>query len=248
MFKHRALGLSTERRYFNKGPTAFLYWNNCSQLGTQDRSPMNEPIGEEGTLPTCRRNSPSPVTSEKAHQPKSNQQEISGTTQPEKDAYNPISSFRVANQPVDYPEFVHREGKWRSTPRPYGSDTHGETPRSLMQATVESASPSPRLAPVEPVATQPTMEMEGDATPWVSPLESPVDPRPLTPTDVDFMPWMMPAKSMGNRKRTSMEEEIFPDRRLLPVLQVVTPPNNIQQEQYGGPISTMGRWWWPGRS
>lgn len=214
---------------------------------------MNDLVGATAKSPTClpksptsHRKSPSLASTRHGTKQETKQGEASGVIQPDTATHRPKSPPSVTDQSVAQPQ-SHQEGALESsTSTPNRIDTRRVTSTSSRQATVESAEPSPLMTPTRPVDHQIKTLADGNVTPLMTPVGTPVDQRPTTPAEVDPTRWWTPRETVEEEQSNSAEAEWSLDFQALPVLQVVPPLNIDQQEPYEGPIPSMGRWWWPG--
>lgn len=207
---------------------------------------MNEPVGETAWSLTNSPKSQSLPSTQQGNQQGDNQSESSNVTQPDAATHRPKSSPSLTEQRIGSLQSHHEGTLWGSTSTPDRSDTHRVTSMSSRQATVESAAPSPLMTPIGPEENQLVTLADEFTTPLMTPVGTPGCLRPITPNEFGSTPWKTPRETLEEEQPMSAEGEWSLDFRAVPVLEVVTAPDINQQKQYGGPITSMGRWWWPG--
>lgn len=203
---------------------------------------MNEQAGERTTSPMSRPLSPLPASHPPSIQPDHHQEEEPVTSQPVSGTGHSNPLFPVLLQPVAQP-LPDKEDEAPGC-LAWGYGKHDGTSRSSRQATVESAESSPVLPPAQPMEIQPAMAVDGVVSPLTGPFRTLVGSPPASPWAVDSVSRVTTAESLENTHPPAAEEPRSCDIRTVPVLQVATPPGIYQQEQQGGPINSLARWWW----
>lgn len=204
---------------------------------------MKEPSGEEATSPASRSNSTSPETDQQAIQLEPIRQDLSGTKQPDLIRHEDPPS-PVTGQPVTLSRSDREDAPARTASTPNKSDMRAGATRRSRQATVESVDSSPQMIPVEPVDNHAATSEKVAASTWATPLETPS----ANYADIDSCPWVTPRETIDDQQPMPVGRESAVDSRILPILQVITPPNINQQGQYGASIPSIARWLWPGNS
>lgn len=207
---------------------------------------MNQPVCETARSPTSLPTPSSSASTRQDTQQWTDQGEALGINQPDTSKHQTSSPSPVTQQPVAQIQFDRGKPTGVSTSMPDDTVTHRVTSNSSRQVTVESAEPSPRMTPAGFDQDQFVTSAQETFTPLMTPFGTPVGPTPTTPAEVESLPWRTPPETLKDEQSISPDGEWSLDFRPVPILQVVTPPVLDQQESYGSPVSSMGRWWWPG--